>query len=63
LDKNLDNLLKRIDKNGIAFTEPSPLTRKISKKNNYAVFNNRRMKKTIIIDEKRIKKLLGTDML
>jgi len=54
------NLLKRVKKNGMAITKPSSLTRKISKKTDYTVFNNRNKHQSIIIDEKKLRKLLGT---
>lgn len=59
---NIDvfKLIKRVEKNGIALTSPSDLNRILSKKKpDYVVYENRRTKKAVIINEKRLKELLG----
>jgi len=61
LDKELHNLIKRVEKNGIVITKPSHITRKMSIKSDVLVYNNRRMHETIIIDKEKLKKLLNTD--
>ena len=63
MEDNIDRLIKRIDKYGVTFTKPSLETRKISKKTNFIVFNNRHLKESVIIDKKKLKKLLDTDYL
>ena len=59
MEKELFNLIKRANKNGIAFANPSVLNRKLSKKTNLIVYKNRRTNKTVIINEKKLKELLG----
>lgn len=64
MDKELANLKKRIEKNGIAYTKPSVITRKIAKKNSdIVVFKNRRLGKSVAICDKKLKELLGIDLL
>jgi len=63
MDKELFNLRKRVEKNGIAFTDPSVLNRMLSKKTDYVVYKNRRTKRTVIIYEKKLKELLGEHFL
>ena len=60
-DERLSNLIRRVEKNGFTFTNPSDLTRKISKKSSYIVFKNRRLNKSIIVNEKKLRELLGED--
>jgi len=61
LDQEFHKMVKRIKQNGITKTKPSALTRKISLKTNYIVYNNRHKNESIIIDEKKLRKLLGTN--
>jgi len=64
LEKELYNLKKRVEKHGIAFTTPSIVTRNLSKKtSNVVVFKNRRLKQSVVINDKKLKELLGTDYL
>jgi len=51
--------MKRVNKNGYAYAKPSELNRNISKKTNLVVFNNRRLNKSIVINDKKLKELLG----
>ena len=64
MDKELYNLKKRVDTFGIAFTDPGDKTRVLSKKNSeIIVFKNRRLGKSVAINNKKLKELLGTDWL
>jgi len=60
LDKELYNLKKRVDTFGIAYATPSDKTRALSKKSsNIVVFKNRRLGKSVVINDKKLKELLG----
>ena len=64
MDKELYNLRKRIEKYGIAFTTPSVKTQNLGKKSkNIIILQNRRLKKSVAINEKKLKELLGTNFL
>lgn len=62
-DERLNKLIKRVEQNGIALTKPSEYNRKLSKKTDFIVFNNRRLNQSVIINEKKLKKLLGDNYL
>lgn len=63
-DERLSNLIKRVEKNGFAYTKPSNITRKLAKKNSdFVVFKNRRLNKSIVVNDKKLKKLLGDNFL
>jgi len=59
MDTELFNLKKRVDMNGIALISKSPLNRKLSKNKDILIFENRRMNKSVAINEKKLKELLG----
>jgi len=59
MDTELFNLKKRVDINGIALISKSPLNRKLSKNKDILIFENRRMNKSVAINEKKLKELLG----
>lgn len=64
MDTELFNLKKRVYQNGMALISKSPLNQKLSKKKDIWVFENRRMNKSIAINEKKLKefeKLLGVN--
>ena len=63
MDTELFNLIKRVEKNGIAFANTSKLNRSVAQKTDFIVYKNRRTQKTVIINEKKLKKLLGTYLL
>lgn len=63
VDKEFENLKKRVEKYGITITEPSVHTRNISKKTDFTVFNNRQKHQSVIIHVKKLKKLLNAEVL
>lgn len=63
MDSELDKLIKRVKTNGITKTIPSKTTRRIPKKSDLKVYNNRRLNESIIVDYKKLKELLNTDIL
>lgn len=63
MDTELFKLRKRVNTHGIAFIPKSPLNCRLSKKKDIWIFENRRLKKSIAINEKKLKELLGTDFL
>jgi len=60
---DLKKILDRVDKDGIAFTDSNRNLKNISKKSDAIVFGNRRLGKSVIIDKKKLQKLLGNDFL
>ena len=63
MDTDVFKLIKRVEKDGIAFADPSVLNRSLSKKTDYIVYKNRRTKRTVIINEKKLRELLGNHFL
>ena len=60
---DIDTILKRVNKNGIAFVTPSKKYHPLVKKEDIVIFRNRRNRKSVVINEKKLKELLGTDLL
>lgn len=59
----LDKILKRVNKNGIAIVPTDKNYSKLPKKEDVTVFRNRRMKQSVVINTKKLKELLETDFL
>ena len=59
----LDKILKRVEKNGIAIIPTDKKCSKLPKKHDVTIFRNRRMKQSVVIDSKKLKELLETDFL
>ena len=61
---DVDTILKRVQKNGITIIPSSRENTSLSKKKGeLCIFKNRKMKKSVVIDDKKLKELLGTDFL
>jgi len=63
MDTEVFKLIKRVEKDGIAFVKPSNLHSGLAQKTGFIVYKNRRIKRTVIINEKKLKELLGNHFL
>jgi len=65
VDKNsyIANVIKRAEINGIAKISRQRKNCHIPKKPNLMIYSNRRTKSSVVIDMKRLKELMGKDIL
>ena len=64
MDKELYNLIKRVNNDGIIFTKPSRINNILSKKyKKYTVLYNYRDKEVAIVNKKKLKDLLKNNIL
>lgn len=63
-DEKLFNLIRRVNKYGIIELESSEMNRYLSKKpecKGFIIYNNRRLNKSMIVNKRKLRKLLGDD--